>query len=258
MDKNTIPFDYGDHLVRVIRDDEGNPWWVAKDVCSVLDIKNSRQAVKNLDDDEKGVCKVYTSTGEKHSVTINEPGLYTLIIRSNKPEAKKFKRWITHDVLPSIRRTGGYQIPGAEPAELISDGAVKKAGNMYFPVAKLVESADKYLEGKAALAALNYFTGMPVDDLLEELESKKLKTNIGSLEWGRHAIEEFLAEMCDFSDEYKEQATRLYKAFCGWSRKAGIMKVITQKKFGAILSSHFDREKCGTVQYLGLRLKISF
>ena len=103
---NIIPFNYKSQQIRLIQDELGEPWWIAKDVCDILELTNVAMAVKGLDDDEKGVSKVYTPGGEQELLTVNEPGLYTLIIRSNKPDAKKFKRWITHEVLPSIRKTG--------------------------------------------------------------------------------------------------------------------------------------------------------
>ena len=146
-------------------------------------------------------------------------------------------------------------MPGDDKGGLINGGDIKKAGNMYFPMAKLVESADKYLGGEAALTALNYFTGMPVDDLLTKLEEKKLKTNIGSLEWAKNAIEDFLTDECEFADDFKAQSTDVYKAFCSWTRNQGIMKILTQKRFGALLSASFDKQKNGTVFYLGFRLK---
>lgn len=95
---------------------DGEPWWVAKDVCEVLGIRNSRDAVSRLDDDEKGVGKTDTLGGSQELVVVSEPGLYKLIARSNKPEAKAFLRWVTHDVLPSIRQTGSYTAPGVQQA----------------------------------------------------------------------------------------------------------------------------------------------
>ena len=95
--------------VRVIERD-GDPWFVAKDVCACLSIANSRDAVARLDDDEKDVGKTDTLGGNQEMTIVSEPGLYSLVLRSNKPEAKAFKRWITHDVIPSIRKTGAYQI----------------------------------------------------------------------------------------------------------------------------------------------------
>ena len=93
--------------VRVVMQDE-DPWFVAKDVCVCLEIGNSRDAVASLDDDEKGVGIIDTPGGKQEMSIVSEPGLYSLILRSRKPEAKAFKRWVTHDILPSIRRSGGY------------------------------------------------------------------------------------------------------------------------------------------------------
>ena len=118
---NVIPFTYNSKTIRIVTDDTGNPWWVAKDVCTVLGIVNSRQAAETLDDDEKGVCKIDTLGGNQDMVTINEPGLYTLIIRSNKDDARPFKRWVTHEVLPTLRKKGSYQMPNVQqrPATLL-------------------------------------------------------------------------------------------------------------------------------------------
>lgn len=106
-------FDFEDNAVRVI-DIDGEPWFVAADVARVLDIKNSRDAVADLDDDEKGVATTDTLGGRQEMRIINESGLYNLIFRSRKPEAKKFRKWVTAEVLPSIRKTGAYVDPGVD------------------------------------------------------------------------------------------------------------------------------------------------
>ena len=90
---------------------DGEPWFVAADVCKSLDIGNSRQALTRLDEDEKGVILTDTLGGEQQMSIINEPGLYSLVLGSRKPEAKAFKRWITHKVIPQIRKTGAYLSP---------------------------------------------------------------------------------------------------------------------------------------------------
>ena len=112
-----IPFNYESKEVRVIQDDNGKPWWVASDVCEVLGLSNTTEALKGLDEDEKSTLRI--SEGGPERNIINEPGLYSLIIRSNKPEAKKFKRWITHEVLPAIRKTGKYEIDSLSEIDLI-------------------------------------------------------------------------------------------------------------------------------------------
>ena len=111
MDQNTavVPFNFESQEIRVV-DVDGEPWFVAKDVCDVLDMTNSRVAIQGLDDDEKGVSKVYTLGGEQEMSVISEAGLYTLAIRSNKPQAKPFRKWVTAEVIPSIRKTGSYSM----------------------------------------------------------------------------------------------------------------------------------------------------
>jgi prophage antirepressor-like protein len=97
--------------VRAMLSAEGKPWFVANDVCAILEIANSRDAVSRLNDNEKGVGKADTFTGEKEVNIINLSGLFKLIFRSNKPQAETFCTWVTEDVLPSIQRTGFYGIP---------------------------------------------------------------------------------------------------------------------------------------------------
>jgi len=102
------------HVRSVMIDAE--PWWLARDVADVLELGNMHSSLALLDEDEKGVHSVETPGGTQNLVIVNEPGLYSLILRSRKPQAKTFKRWITHEVIPSIRRTGSYSLTPAVPA----------------------------------------------------------------------------------------------------------------------------------------------
>jgi anti-repressor protein len=103
-------FDYKGLQVRTVVKD-GEPWFVAKDVCEILDISKHRDAVARLDDDERGSAVVDTPGGPQEMAAVNEYGLYSLVMQSRKPEAKTFKRWITHEVIPSIRKHGAYMTP---------------------------------------------------------------------------------------------------------------------------------------------------
>ncbi|WP_170765567.1 Bro-N domain-containing protein [Ruegeria lacuscaerulensis] len=105
--KGIVNFAFEDHLVRVI-EREGEPWFVATDVCRVLGIANSRDALSKLDEDEKGVGLTDTLGGQQQVSVITESGLYALAFASRKPEAKRFRKWVTSDVLPTIRKTGGF------------------------------------------------------------------------------------------------------------------------------------------------------
>lgn len=105
-----IPFSFDAHAVRVVSR-QGEPWFVLGDVCEVLDISNSRDASSRLDDDEKGVATTDTLGGAQEMNVVNESGLYNLIFTSRKPEAKRFRKWVTGEVLPAIRKTGSYALP---------------------------------------------------------------------------------------------------------------------------------------------------
>lgn len=108
-------FTYGDgeRSMRTVEID-GEVWFVAKDVCDILELSDVSMATRSLDQDEKDTSKVCTLGGAQDMTIISEPGLYKLAFKSKKPIAKKFVRWVTHDVLPAIRRTGQYKI--SEPS----------------------------------------------------------------------------------------------------------------------------------------------
>ena len=103
------------YSVRAFIDEDGNPWFVAKDVCDVLGIANSRDAVAGLDDDERGVGTTDTTSsgGGKEATTVSESGLYSLIFKSRKQEAISFRKWITNTIIPEIRKTGGFGLAEA-------------------------------------------------------------------------------------------------------------------------------------------------
>ena len=111
--------------VRVV-ERNGEPWFVAAAVCRALDVVNSRDAVARLDTDEKNTVVLTDGTpGNPQKTVVNEPGLYTLILGSRKPEAKAFKRWITHEVIPSIRKTGTYST--RKPDSYMIDDPIARA-----------------------------------------------------------------------------------------------------------------------------------
>ena len=96
----------------------GEPWFVGKDVAAALGYVDTAQAIrKHVDDEDKGVVEATTPGGKQRITTINESGLYSLMLKSKLPGAKKFKRWVTSEVLPSIRRAGAYAMPAAAPAD---------------------------------------------------------------------------------------------------------------------------------------------
>ncbi len=111
----TQVFEYEGNGVRVAGTPD-EPLFVAADVCRVLGISQTATAMQRIDDDERGVALINTPGGVQEMACVNESGLYSLILGSRKPEAKAFKRWVTHEVLPSIRKTGRYSV-NMSPAE---------------------------------------------------------------------------------------------------------------------------------------------
>lgn len=119
---------------------DGEPWFVANDILRVLAVSNSKDALRTLDDDEKsGVDNIYPHGRKQKTNCVSEAGLYSIILRSRKPEAKAFKRWITHDIIPTIRKTGGYVNDAAQFIDSYFgqlDSAQKHALTMIFNESK--------------------------------------------------------------------------------------------------------------------------
>lgn len=129
MSEITKIFNYNGKQVRTVQMSSGDVGFVAKDVCDILEIDHTQ--TRRLDDDEKGLHLTQTPGGEQEMLCVTESGLYSLVLGSRKPEAKAFKRWVTHDVLPAIRKHGGYLTPEKiEEALLNPDTIIRLATNL--------------------------------------------------------------------------------------------------------------------------------
>lgn len=117
MTNELIKFEYNKKEINTLTDEKKETWFVAKEICDILELSNSRQSVQKLDDDEKLMYKLYTSGQPRDTWCINESGLYHLILTSTKPEAKAFRKWVTGVVLPSIRKSGVYSTEEAQERE---------------------------------------------------------------------------------------------------------------------------------------------
>lgn len=153
--------------VRVLEQD-GEPWFVGKDIAKVLGYNNPLEAVRDhVDEEDKGVSKMDTPGGKQNIIIINESGLYSLILRSQLPEAKAFKRWITHEVIPSIRKTGGY-IQGQE--QLSDEELLEKA---LLVAQRRIAERERQLAEKEKQVQLM----APKADYFDALVDKNLLTN---------------------------------------------------------------------------------
>lgn len=175
--------------VRVV-DVNGEPWFVARDVCDCLELDLASGA-RGLDDDEKGLHTMQTPGGQQEMSIVSEAGLYSLILRSRKPEAKAFKRWITHEVLPSIRKTGGYgqwnlpRVPKSFPDALRMIADIEEEKQL------ALEQRDYYKRTKAEIGSRREATAMATasaavrqrDALADQLGEGKNYKQVKAIPW---------------------------------------------------------------------------
>jgi len=146
-------FNFNQNQIRTIFKN-GQPWFVAKDVCNVLEISDARKSVNLLDEDERNIIPVTDSLGRNQDTfIINEPGLYSLILRSRKPEAKEFKRWITHEVIPSIRKHGAYMTPEKIKEVLLNPDTIIKLATSLKEEQQKRHAAEKLIEQQKPLVS---------------------------------------------------------------------------------------------------------
>lgn len=146
------PFDFKGNRLRTLTDSQGEPWFVAKDVCDILALSNATVALQSLDDDELTKFNLGGQHGEAN--IISEPGLYRLVMKSRKPEAKEFQRWVTHEVLPTIRKHGAYATEATIDRILANpDFGIKLLTDLKEERAKRTE-AEKTLERQKPLVTI--------------------------------------------------------------------------------------------------------
>ena len=181
MNTEIRTFNFNDMSLRTLTNENGEPWFVAKDVCDVLNYTNASKAISDhVDPEDKLNNESLSSLGQRGGWLVNESGLYSLVLSSKLPTAKEFKRWVTHEVLPSIRKTGGY-IPATETDtdETILAKAVliaQKTINLKNQQLRAKDAQIKELEPKAQ--ALDDFTD--VEDRLLVREAAKVLSNAGT------------------------------------------------------------------------------
>lgn len=166
MNQQLAPFDFEGRQVRIVTDAQGEPWFVAADVLSTISL--DRKALERLDDDEKGVNSIHTPGGIQEMTTVNEPGLYALVLGSRKAEAKRFKRWVTHEVLPAIRKTGSYAVPAMAALPTPTQDRVTSLLLIGEAVAK-VPGVKAGIAMAATLTCIHENTGLTIETLRRAL-----------------------------------------------------------------------------------------
>lgn len=138
-------WNYDNLEIRTIEKD-GEPWWVLSDVCKVLELSNPSKVAQRLDEDERSNFELGR---QGTAIIINESGLYSVILRSDKPEAKPFRKWVTSEVLPSIRKTGSYQVAQSSPnksksLDVKEMNARVRMSNQFLKIANVVTDSTQY------------------------------------------------------------------------------------------------------------------
>lgn len=201
MNTEIQTFNFNNTPVRALTDGNREPWFVAKDVCDVLGLNNVGQALTRLDDDEKSSITLNDGNpGTPNKAIVSESGLYSLILASRKPEAREFQRWVTHEVLPSIRKHGAYMTQQTLDKALTSPDFLIQLATML----KEEQEKVKALEPKAK--ALDAFTN--VEDKLLIRDAAKILSNAGT-PIGEKELREWMADH-DW----------IYKSNCSWHATA--------------------------------------
>lgn len=193
MNTKIQTFNFNAASLRTLTDENGEPWFVAKDVCDILEISNNRDAISQLDSDEKNTVVISDGIpGNPNKTIISEPGLYQLIMRSRKPEAREFQRWVTHEVLPTIRKHGIYATETTIDQILADpDFGIRLLTDLKNERAKRIEAENQVKELEPKAKALDDFTNVP--DTLLVRDAAKLLSNAGT-PIGEKQLREWLSQ----------------------------------------------------------------
>jgi prophage antirepressor-like protein len=179
---NIVPFEFDGSQVRVI-EEAGEPWWIVRDICGILGLDDARKTMDRVDEDERKIFPVIDSVGRRQDMwLVNESGLYSLILRSNKPEAKRFRKWVTSEVLPAIRKTGRYEAP-RDDAIVCAEGmlaaarVIERQREQLAVLAPKAESFDQLMSanGCQPLQVVGKLPGMPgPNNIFKSLEKLRI------------------------------------------------------------------------------------
>lgn len=247
---NLVSFAFEDNLVRSRLDENGEPWFVAKDVCRVLEIANHRDAVAQLDEDEKDGVGISDAIGREQETTIiSESGLYALVFRSRKPQAREFSRWVRKEVLPSLRRKGYYEMPGRSGSRPVD---LNPAALRLRPALR-----ERILGSAMQCARLMGASSMAEVESIFcrccELVASTPEQTLLPADKEAGLIRDFVGECCRNSKGAKTTAGAVYDHFRVWWNQRSKEPLPSQKRLGALLQERFVRHRRGgRIWYLDL------
>jgi len=234
-------FAFDDSLVRVI-DREGAPWFIARDVCAVLGIKNNRDALEKLDDDEKGVASTDTLGGEQDVLIVTESGLYTLILRSRAATtpgspAHRFRKWVTAEVLPALRQTGSYG-----PAAMLDAAQAASVAEDRIKLDKLHYTLRCF--GPAVARDMWFELGLPFVPSMAKARASVLPVELG--------LAEFAEQRLLRRPHVLTAAAVIYNAYRDWAQENDVPP-LNESQFGkAMVKLGYDKVKSNRIYYRSL------
>jgi prophage antirepressor-like protein len=172
-------FDYNGLQGRTVEKD-GEAWWVLSDVCRVLELSDTRRTAERLDEDELTRLRLHSGGQSREMYVINESGLYNVILRSDKPQAKPFRKWVTSEVLPTIRKTGQYNAKPNKALEIKETNARVRLSNAFLKLAKVDTLSSEYKNILVAKAA-EALTGFQLIPLPQSEQKMYTATEIGEM-----------------------------------------------------------------------------
>ena len=260
-DSKIIPFAFDENLIRTVTDESGNIWFVAKDVCKVLEIINHRDATSQLDEDEKNGVGITDAMGRLQQVTvISESGLYALVFRSRKKEARAFSKWVRAEVLPTLRKTGSYTMPSTAESEVSSSGryAMPDVPEMHALRPSLRQKLwqdalqTARLDNAGADMAVQWFVQLC---RMMVVRPAPIADNTGELDELASRILQFADEECEADVSGRIGASKLYEAFALWWCVRFDDVLPSQHLFGRVMPMRYRKLKRGGKSwYLGVRL----
>lgn len=208
---------------------DNEPWFIAKDACDILEIGNTSQALSRLDEDEKNTIILNEGIGNPNKAIVNEFGLYSLVLSSRKPEAKQFKRWITHEVIPQIRKTGSYipDLSALSPELQLMNAMVAQINKDAMQIAKLTDD---------------------MQETKEELQEMRDVIEISPLDNWREDTNSMINKICKKTGDYKDTRHRIYDALNQRAR-VDIKRRLDNMKARAIVAG-MQRSKADALTYL--------
>ena len=245
-------FGFGDQLVRAV-DRDGVAWFVGKDVCEALELVNNSQSIARLEADERDEVHITDPIGRVQQTTvISECGMYALVFTSRKEAAKRFRRWVTQEVLPALRTTGRYEVMPAEATEAVPPLETPDEFDVLRARLQMVREARMAFGLSAARRAWR-IVGLP--EVSERIEHVVLP--IGTVANLHRSIGEWMTARTEASPGHREPSQTLYNDYVGWARAEGFPpgEIVNLTQFGrALTNCGIGSIKSDRVHRIGLKL----